>query len=71
MALDSTFKYITSDKVGDFCQRMHEAGLTVNVDDRSIWIFFGGDKMPEQIRIYSKRNYAELVQEIIKMKEEE
>lgn len=70
MALDSTFKYITSDKVGDFCQRMHEAGLTVTVDNRSIWILFGGSKMPEQILIYSKTSYAELVQEVIKMKEE-
>ena len=70
MALDSTFKYITSDKVGDFCQRMHEAGLTVNVDSRSIWIHYGNGKLPEQILIYSKTSYAELVQDIIKMKEE-
>lgn len=70
MALDSTFKYITSDKVGDFCQRMHEAGLTVNVDSRSIWIHYGNGKLPEQIHIYSKTSYAELVQDIIKMKEE-
>lgn len=70
MALDSTFKYITSDKVGDFCQRMHEAGLTVNVDSRSIWIHYGNGKLPEQIHIYSKTSYAELVLDIIKMKEE-
>ena len=70
MALDSTFKYITSDKVGDFCQRMHEAGLTVNVDSRSIWIHYGNGKLPEQIHIYAKTSYAELVQEIIKIKEE-
>lgn len=70
MALDSTFKYITSDKVGDFCQRMHEAGLDINVDSRCIWIHFEGGKMPEQIYIYTKTSYAELVQEIIKMKEE-
>ncbi len=70
MALDSTFKYITSDKVGDFCQRMHDAGLTVNVDNRSIWVHYGNGKLPEQVYIYSKTSYAELVQEIIKMKEE-
>ena len=66
MALDSTFKYITSDKVGDFCQRMHEAGLTVHVDDRIIWVHYGDGKLPEQVYIYTKASYAELVQEIIK-----
>lgn len=66
MALDSTFKYITSDKVGDFCQRMHEAGLNVHMDDRSIWVNYGSGKLPEQVYIYSKRSYEELVQEIIK-----
>lgn len=70
MALDSTFKYITSDKVGDFCQRMHEAGLTANVDNRSIWVHYGNGTLPEQVYIYSKTSYAELVQEIIKKKEE-
>ena len=70
MALDSTFKYITSDKVGDFCQRMHEAGLTVHVDDRIIWVHYGDGKLPEQVYIYTKTSYAELVQEIIKTKKE-
>ena len=70
MALDSTFKYITSDKVGDFCQRMHNAGLTVNVDNRSIWVHYSSGKLPEQVCIYTKTSYAELVQEIIKKKEE-
>lgn len=70
MALDSTFKYITSDKVGDFCQRMHEAGLTVNVDSRSIWVHYGNSQLPEQVYIYTKTSYAELVREIIKKKEE-
>ena len=70
MALDSTFKYITSDKVGDFCQRMHEAGLTVHVDDRIIWVYYGDGKLPEQVYIYTKTSYAELVREIIKIKEE-
>ena len=69
MALDSTFKYITADKVGDFCQRMHDAGLEVKVDNRSIWVYFDG-KMPEQIYIFSKTSFAELVQETIKKKEE-
>ena len=49
---------------------MHDAGLTVNVDSRSIWIHYGNGKLPEQICIYTKTSYAELVQEIIKMKEE-
>ena len=70
MALDSTFKYITSDKVGDFCQRMHEAGLNVHMDDRSIWVHYGNGQLPEQVYIYTKTSYAELVREIIKMKEE-
>lgn len=69
MALDSTFKYITSDKVGDFCQRMHEAGLNVDMDSRSIWVHYGEGKRPVQVYIYSKTSYAELVQDIIKNKE--
>lgn len=70
MALDSTFKYITSDKVGDFCQRMHEAGLEVNVDQRIIWVHYGSGKMPEQVYIYGKRSYDELCKEIIQKKGE-
>lgn len=70
MALDSTFKYITADKVGDFCQRMHDADLDIHVDGRSIWVHFGNGRVPEQVYIISKTSYAELVQEIIKKKEE-
>lgn len=65
---NSTF-YITSDKVGDFCQRMHEAGLDVNIHGDSLWVFFGGEALPQQIHIASQRNYEEMVQDIIKKKE--
>ena len=65
---NSTF-YITSDKVGDFCQRMHEAGLDVNVNGDFILVFFGG-ALPQQIHIASQRNYEEMLQDIIKKKEE-
>lgn len=66
---NSTF-YITSDKVGDFCQRMHEAGLDVHLNSGCIWVFFGGDSLPQSIHIASQRNYEEMVQDIIKKKEE-
>lgn len=62
---NSTY-YITSDKVGDFCQRMHEAGLDVNVYGDYILVFFGGDALPQQVHIASPRSYEEMVQDIIK-----
>lgn len=70
MALKREFMYITSDKVGDFCQRMHDAGLVVNVDQRIIWVHYESGKMPEQIYIFCKRSYDELCKEIIEKKEE-
>lgn len=65
MATNSNF-YITSDKVGDFCQRMHEADLAFNVNGDDIWVFFEGDALPQQVHIASQRNYEEMVQDIIK-----
>lgn len=61
--------YITSDKVGDFCQRMHEAGLDVNVYGDYILVFFRGDTLPQQVNVASNRNYEDMVQDIIKKKE--
>lgn len=58
--------YITSDKVGDFCQRMYEAGLDVNVYGDYILVFFGGDALPQQVNIASNRSYEDMVQDIIK-----
>ena len=69
MALKREFMYITSDKVGDFCQRMHDAGLDVKVEDNIIWVYYES-QMPEQIYIFCKRSYDELCREIIDKKEE-
>lgn len=57
-------KYITSDKVGEFCQAMSEAGVNVSVDGESLSVRHC-DGSYTFIDIYQKNSFENLVSEIL------
>lgn len=56
-------KYITSDKIGEFCQSMSNAGIPVMVDNDSISVRHC-DGSYTFITIYQKNTFDKLVSEV-------
>lgn len=57
-------KYITSDKVGEFCQAMSNAGVPVSIDNSNISVCHC-DGSCTFIGIYQKSNFENLVSEVL------
>lgn len=57
-------KYITSDKVGEFCQAMSNAGIYVAVDKENVSIHHC-DGSYTFIGIYQKNSFDNLVSEVL------
>lgn len=57
-------KYITSDKVGEFCQAMSNAGICVSVDKETLSVRHC-DCSYTFIDIYQKNSFENLVNEVL------
>lgn len=57
-------KYITSDKVGEFCQAMSNAGIYVAVDKENLSIRHC-DGSYTFIEIYQKNSFENLISEVL------